>query len=441
MWDSTSITDAGIKILAQWIGGKALTVTKAKIGKSVVSDSLLKNQTNVSSYECDAAIVDNKRVDEGIQFTIRITPSTNAFTAKQIGIFGKLDGGSETLLALYQDSTGIEVPSKADMGEYIYDFYAIIASGIGNDISVNITTDNYATVGDVQKKQDIISDLATIRAGAAKGATALQEHQSLAGKQDVISDLATIRAGAAKGATALQEHQSLAGKQDVITDLATIRSGAARGMTALQTHQDISGKQDKISDLATIRAGAAKGATALQTHQDISGKQDKINDLATIRAGAAKGATALQEHQDISGKQDKIEDLDDIRAEARQVFGIKANILDIEDAISDIDTIRTNAADAILRPKATYKRVGTFTIAAGARLQNQVTYSESGFKSIPCVVVTPHVDDTLHKDVARYKNLNVIVANVTATECNFIIYNNNTMDATSVYLDIIIIGN
>lgn len=38
--------------------------------------------------------------------------------------------------------------------------------------------------------------------------------------------------------TVLTEHQSLAGKQDVINDLATIRSGAALGATAVQTETD-----------------------------------------------------------------------------------------------------------------------------------------------------------------------------------------------------------
>ena len=162
----------------------------------------------------------------------------------------------------------------------------------------------------------------------------------LATKQDKISDLATIREGAAKGATALQSEtdpiynadkpslalkSELNGKQDTISDLESIREGAALGKTALQEHQDISKlatkeevatKQDKISDLATIREGAAKGATALQSYTetdpiykadkpslalkseipDISGKQDKISDLDTIRSGAAKGATALQSY-------------------------------------------------------------------------------------------------------------------------------------------------
>lgn len=39
---------------------------------------------------------------------------------------------------------------------------------------------------------------------------------ALAGKQDTISDLGTIRAGAAKGATAIQSHQDISGKADLV---------------------------------------------------------------------------------------------------------------------------------------------------------------------------------------------------------------------------------
>ena len=40
---------------------------------------------------------------------------------------------------------------------------------------------------------------------------------------------------------------ALSGKQNTIDDLATIRSGAALGATAIQSHQDISGKVDKVT--------------------------------------------------------------------------------------------------------------------------------------------------------------------------------------------------
>ena len=93
-------------------------------------------------------------------------------------------------------------------------------------------------------------------------------------------------------------------KQDTISDLETIREGAALGKTALQKHQDISGlatkeevagKQDTISDLDTIREGASKGATALQDYTE--------SDPIYI---ADKPKLALKsEIPDISGKADK----------------------------------------------------------------------------------------------------------------------------------------
>ncbi len=50
--------------------------------------------------------------------------------------------------------------------------------GEGN-IVVNVDTSNLATKEELNAKQDKISDLETIRSGAAKGATALQEHQDI----------------------------------------------------------------------------------------------------------------------------------------------------------------------------------------------------------------------------------------------------------------------
>lgn len=116
----------------------------------------------------------------------------------------------------------------------------------------------------------------------------------------------------------LTEHQDISGKQDVISDLDTIRNGAQAGSTALQpsalndyynktqVNNKLSEKQDTINDLATIRTGAGLGATALQpsaldnyynksqVDTKLDSKQNTISNLATIEAGAAKGATSLQ---------------------------------------------------------------------------------------------------------------------------------------------------
>ena len=113
-------------------------------------------------------------------------------------------------------------------------------------------------------------------------------------------------------------------KQDTISDLETIREGAALGKTALQKHQDISGlatkeevagKQDTISDLDIIRKGASKGATALQDYTE----SDPIYT-------ADKPKLALKsEIPDISGKADKTAIVTE--AEGNASYTISPNVL------------------------------------------------------------------------------------------------------------------
>ena len=255
--------------------------------------------------------------------------------------------------------------------------------------------------GILSGKQDVISDLETIREGAAKGATALQSHQSLShlatktevtqglnGKQDVITDLAEIRAGANLGKTALQSHQDISGlavktevaaellkkvdkiegKQLSTEDFTTALKTKLQGLNNYDDAEiklSLAGKQDAITDLNAIRQGASLGLTSVQdiSHlatkneltQGLSGKQDVISDLESIRSGAAKGATALQSHQDIShlatktevtqglnGKQDVITDLAEIRAGAN----LGKTALQEHQDISHLAT-KTEVADAI----------------------------------------------------------------------------------------------
>lgn len=123
-------------------------------------------------------------------------------------------------------------------------------------------------------------------------------------KQDVITDLDTIRQGAAKGATALQSIPS-----EYVTESELNSKGYA-------TTSQVNAKQDSITDLGEIRRGAGLGATALQsvpseyiteaelnaknyaTATQLTAKQDTISDIAAIREGASKGMTALQSYKE-----------------------------------------------------------------------------------------------------------------------------------------------
>ena len=164
-------------------------------------------------------------------------------------------------------------------------------------------------------KQDVISDLSEIRSNAQSGASAYHKPSSGIQKSDLSTDVQT---SLGKADTAIQSHQDISCKQDVISDLATIRSGASAGSTALQPNDIAEWAKSPTRPVYTANdTGALPNTTTLAdledaTHKTVTpteketwnAKQDAINDLAYIRSCAALGATALQEHQDISGKQD-----------------------------------------------------------------------------------------------------------------------------------------
>ena len=144
MWDQAVVTNAGKALLQQWAGGGTLTIDGAKAGAGAVSQLNLINQTAVTQEKQTLSIISAKQVEGGTQFQVQITAPDAGYTAKQIGIYGRLDGGDSTLIALYQDESGITVPSKAEMPDFVYAFYAIIQ--VSNTGTLSVTLDASALV-------------------------------------------------------------------------------------------------------------------------------------------------------------------------------------------------------------------------------------------------------------------------------------------------------
>ena len=106
---------------------------------------------------------------------------------------------------------------------------------------------------------------------------------------------------------------ALDAKQAVISDLSTIRSGAALGSTAVQPgtlSTELSTKQDTISDLDTIRTGAELGSTAVQPSTlstELANKQDTLvsgTNIKTINGNSILGSgdITIQGGSDIDNK-------------------------------------------------------------------------------------------------------------------------------------------
>ena len=181
----------------------------------------------------------------------------------------------------------------------------------------------------------------------------------LAGKQDTISDLATIRSGAAAGATAYQKPAGGIPKSDLASG---VQSSLAKADTALQEHQDISGKADKVS-------GATSGDFAgLDSNGNLTDSGSKASDFATAAQGA-KADSAYQMPQGgipATDLADKYAGSPSAGGPAFKALGIPYGAVDANSTATDI--------------KATVDNFPT-TLVAGvcAYIRNDIIASASGF--------------------------------------------------------------
>ena len=300
-------------------------------------------------------------------------------------------------------------------------------TGNGNiEISTDVDLSNYATKSELATKQDVISDLETIRSGAALGATALQS---------VPSEYATEQW--VNGQGFLKEHQDisnlatkteLATKQDTLvsgTNIKTINGNSLLGSgnievaanvdlsdyyTKSQTNELVNPKLSQvtltqaeydalstkennvlyvISDAEDIKFKTingeqitGEGNIELATKAELSTKQDVISDLDTIRSGAAKGATALQsvpdtyalksEIPDITTKQDKLVSGTNIKTiNGNSLLG--SGNIEIKASADNVPTVQTT-------PKGTKSNyiysTGTFdNYGVISDIANFITYS------------------------------------------------------------------
>lgn len=92
-------------------------------------------------------------------------------------------------------------------------------------------------------------------------------------------------------------NQSISSKQDIISDIETIRQGAAKGATALQSYtEQYKGTVTGVKINGSTKSpsnGVVDLGTVITSHQDISGKQDKLvsgTNIKTINGQSILGS-------------------------------------------------------------------------------------------------------------------------------------------------------
>lgn len=150
MWDSAVLTNSGLNLMAQWVDGAVLTIDKATAGEGTVNEAYLMGQTQLVAEKKQLSIVRQDRVANGVRIQMQCTNEgvTEEFTINQIGVWAHLNDGASVLLSIYQDDTGVLVPTNAEMPEYVFTFYAVLQ--VSNTGTLEVTIDASAVVTKAQ---------------------------------------------------------------------------------------------------------------------------------------------------------------------------------------------------------------------------------------------------------------------------------------------------
>lgn len=156
------VTNKGAELLAAWAEGTTLNIYSAAAGTGTVAEAAMIAQTALAGQKQAASIVSHSKADgaTGLKIQLQITAPSTGYTLNQFGIWAKVGSGEGKLLALFQKSEGIDVPSASDSSDFVYTFYGLIM--ISNTGSISVTVDASAVVTTATMQAAIAAAIADI---------------------------------------------------------------------------------------------------------------------------------------------------------------------------------------------------------------------------------------------------------------------------------------
>lgn len=186
------------------------------------------------------------------------------------------------------------VGTYAELVDYDKQLYVGDIIKVLNDSTQSGARSYYRNTGGTQGSYTF-----TLIGSEAPSYTKSEEDTLLQAKQDVISDLSTIRSGSSLGTTSIQPSDNiseLTNDSGYITGINSSDITTALGYTPYSsTNPNGYQTSSQVENAITSKGyqNASQVNTAVTSYHD-STKQDVISDLSTIRSGAEAGATAVQ---------------------------------------------------------------------------------------------------------------------------------------------------
>ena len=143
------ITNAGNRLLNEWVNEKTLNFDSAASGQGTVAEVAMMAQTALVNEKQVASLLGGEKVASGIRLKLRIAAPDTAYTLNQFRVSASVDGGSPAMLALFQLEQGIPIPSKTESPDFVYTFYALISCSNTGTWTVTVDTSACVTQGDM----------------------------------------------------------------------------------------------------------------------------------------------------------------------------------------------------------------------------------------------------------------------------------------------------
>lgn len=192
-WEKSSYTKAGAALLSESLSGGALTITRAVSGTGSV-DTDLSAETAVSGDTHELSLLGIETVtDDGKtarKVSIQATGAADTYVMHQIGVFGVLNDGAETLLFIMQDERGVEIPASGTNANFAFDVDILLAVSNKANISLTVAPQVQALMklveAEIKKHNaDVDAHAATITAAVSAAVKNLSESGEILNEEQV----------------------------------------------------------------------------------------------------------------------------------------------------------------------------------------------------------------------------------------------------------------
>lgn len=158
-WNNAVVTNGGVALLQQVLGGKQLILDSAGGGSGTVDTAALIAQTALKNKVQTFNIANAIDVSGGKRISVLITNKEleTAYDMQQLGIWAHIGTGAPALFAILQDDKGINIPSESEMPDFAANFYVIIDFSGSSNIQVSVNPQTLLSHADLDAAGGVAS--------------------------------------------------------------------------------------------------------------------------------------------------------------------------------------------------------------------------------------------------------------------------------------------